>query len=90
MENFRVFVHHDNTISARVLLNGLKIQLMKEYEAHYFIISYRTVICFVDFKNKTYCINPQKYSRTTSRQVNLIYRAAEVWESKGFERILWI
>ena len=40
MENFRVFVHHDNTISARVLLNGLKIQLMKEYEAHYFIISY--------------------------------------------------
>jgi len=91
MEQFENFHHHS---SHKINMTGFyflnSIQLFKYYEYDYCIYSYRQLICFVNFKDKTYCINPSRYSTTTSRQVGYIRRAVKVWERKGFERILWI
>jgi hypothetical protein len=92
MEQFEPFNHyHDNM---RGILwpenNRGNIQLIKYYEFDYNIYSYTTMMCFVNFRREFYCINPHKYSTTTSKQVSYIMRAARVWESKEFERILWI
>jgi hypothetical protein len=88
MERFEFFVHHKNTMKGLCLRTN--IFLINEYKFDYCIISYDTIICFINFNDKTYCINPQHYSTTTSKQVSYIRRAAKVWERKGFERILWL
>ena len=90
MEQFQKFEHYGNTMSGNMVDRGSSIKLIKLYKYDYSIYSYNTLICFVDFKEKTYCINPTKYSTTTSKQVSYIRKAAKAWERKGFERILWI
>lgn len=87
MEQFEDFNHYNNMFG---LTHKKYIELIKEYEFDYHIYSYTTLICFVNFKDKTYCINPQRYSVTTSKQVSYIRRAAKVWERKGYKRILWL
>ena len=93
MEQFEPFTHYNNTMSSIMWPRTpwpSGIQLIKYYELDYCIYSYITMICFVNYKDKTYCINPRRYSTTTSKQVSYIRRAAKVWERKGYERILWI
>jgi hypothetical protein len=88
MEQFEEFVHYDGNMTG--YLSHIEFQLIKHYHINYAIYSFTTLICFINFKDKTYCINPYKYSVTTSKQVSYIRRAVKVWERKGFERILWI
>jgi hypothetical protein len=88
MEQFEEFVHYDGNMTG--YLSHIDIQLIKHYHINYLIYSYSTLICFINFNDKTYCINPQRYSTTTSKQVSYIRRAVKVWERKGFQRILWI
>jgi hypothetical protein len=91
MEQFEDFTHRS---THKINMRGTQfcggVQFIKCYNFDYIILSYTTMICFVNFRDKTYCINPQKFSTTTSRQVSYILRAVKVWERKGFERILWI
>ncbi len=89
MEQFQEFEHYGDTMSG-LEGRGTLIKLIKDYISDYRIYSYQTLICFVNYKEKTYCLNPTKYSTTTSKQVSYIRKAAKVWERKGFERILWI
>lgn len=89
MKQFEEFIHCGNTMSS-LWCSGSYIQLIKYYEYNYSIYSYFTLMCFVNFKDRTYCINPHRYSTTTSKQVSYIRAAAKVWERRGYERILWI
>ncbi len=89
MMYFLNFTHYGNNMSG-ILKPDQEIQLIKYYKYDYAIYSYKTLICFVNFTDRTYCINPKKYSSTTSKQVTYIRRAAKNWEHEGFERILWI
>ncbi len=66
-----------------------EFNLRKTYVSTYCIYSYSTIICFINYFDKIYCINPYNYSRTTSKQTTLIRRAAEYWERIGFSRVLW-
>lgn len=92
MENFEEFVHYKHNMSGGInpYLKEKYINLIKQYAYHYSIYSYNTLICFVNYKDKTYSINPVKYSRTTSKQVWCIIKAARTWERNGYRRILWI
>lgn len=90
MENFEDFIHHGSTMSGYWVPNNY-IKLIKTYQYDYAIYSYNTLICFVDFMNKTYCINPARYSATTSKQKSYIRKAAKSWEYfNGYKNILWI
>ena len=88
MEQFENFLHYNNTMSGYHFREA--IQLIKYYEIDYSIYSYNTLICFVNFEERIYCLNPTRYSTTTSKQVSYIRIAIKVWERKGFQRILWI
>jgi hypothetical protein len=88
MEQFENFSHYGGNMTG--CLYHMDIQLIKKYHLDYCIYSYSTLICFVSFKDKTYCINPTRYSVTTSKQVGYIRQAVKVWERNGFQRILWI
>ena len=89
MELFVDFEHYGSNMNG-YYVNNMNIQLIKKYKADYIIYSYSTLICFINFNDKTYYINPTKYSTTTSKQVTFIRKAAKGWERKGFERRLWI
>jgi fructose-1,6-bisphosphatase len=91
MEQFEDFSHYGNNMTGVLYsVYSARIQLLKVYEYNYLIYSYSTLICFVNFRDRTYCINPTRYSATTSKQVSYIRRAVKVWERKGYQRILWI
>ena len=93
MENFEDFIHCGNTMSGYNTYDrdNNYIKLIKIYQYDYAIYSYNTLICFVDFIGKTYCVNPNKYSTTTSKQKSYIRQAAKSWEYyNGYKNILWI
>jgi hypothetical protein len=86
MEDFKEFTHYGKNMQGIILFN-LKFPFIGK--VNYIIHSYNTLMCLVNSNEKLYSINPQRYSITTSKQVNYIRKAACAWESKGYERILW-
>lgn len=90
MKSFEEFMHYSNNMHGIKLMHSKFSNIEYKNTIGYYIYSYTTLVCFVDFDNKKYCINPYKYSTTTSKQVTLIRRAAIKWEYNGFERIMWL